>query len=617
MAISRLDDGTFVDVNEMYLELFGYDRDAMLGRTSRELGIISAQERAALVAGLRADGSARNVALQTVTRTGERRDVLFSSEVVEVHGEQHMLSILHDITERRLAEEALRESEAELREAQKIAKLGIWTLDVVANTLQWSESFAFIHGRPPEWRGGSLADYLDLVHPEDRPVVERHVLTIPSSGKSVSFDYRILLPDGELRWMNVQLEEIKSENRRPSRLRGIVQGISTRVRLEGQLRQSQKLDAVGQLAGGIAHDFNNILGVIVGHIEMAVEDVPPDHPAQESLAAIKRASQRGAELVRRIVTVSSPRVPEGGVIRPRDIVEESIGLLRASLPAMLVIRLNMEEKVPAVKGNSTQLHQVLMNLANNAAHAMEGRTDGMILVEVKTVYIDTDTAAVSVDLHEGPYVRISISDNGHGMDRRTMERIFEPFFTTKGTGKGTGLGLAMVHGIVRSHGGAVTVYSEVDRGTMFRVYLPVSPEEAGDLPIVSDIDHSPGRGQRVICVDDEKELLDLMSTLLIRMGFHVTKESDPLRALEMIRAAPGDFDVLLTDLAMPGSTGMDLAQGVRAVRPGMPVILASGNFSEVDLRKAGEMGIRTVGKPATREDLARLLSEAVSPIPPP
>lgn len=611
MAISRVSDGTFIDVNEMYLDLFGYKREEMIGCTSRELGIISDEERATLIRSLQADGRARNIALQTRTRTGEPRYVLFSSEVLELRGAAHMLSILHDITERRRAENELREREAELLEAKRLAKLGTWSLDIQSSTFHWSEGFARVHGRGAEWRGGTLAEYLDVVHPEDRSGVEQNIRNTISFGRRMTFDHRINLPAGDVRWMNVRMDLLKAENDRPTRVRGIVQDISDRVHLEGQLRQAQKLDAVGQLAGGIAHDLNNILGVIMGHIGMAMEDVAPGHPVQESLASIKNAAQRGADLVRRIVTVSSPRVVDGGVIYPREVVTELIALLRASLPSMLTIRAEMEEVVPVVRGDSTQLHQVLMNLATNAAHAMENRSDGRLLLEVKTIRMDADAAALSADLREGHYVRITVADNGHGMDRKTLERVFEPFFTTKPAGKGTGLGLSMVHSIMRSHRGAVTVYSEVNKGTTFHLYLPVSTDAAKDLKPVSTIELTPGRGQHVLCVDDEPDLLDIVGLLLHRMGYHVTKISDPMKALQMITEAPTQFDALFSDHAMPALTGMSLAKKVLSIRPDIRIVIASGNFSDSDLHAASDIGVRTIAKPVTREDLALLMKSLI------
>lgn len=611
MAISRLADGLFIDVNDMYLDLFGYKREELIGRSSRELGIITDEERSEVVRALQADGPVRNLALQTRTRTGEHRYVLFSSEILEMKGGSHVLSILHDITERRHAENAFRESQAELLEAKKIARIGIWRLNIPSNTLRWSEGFAQIHGRGIDWSGGKLGDYLDVIHPEDRNGVEQNILRIISSGTALTFDYRITLPSGESRWMNAKVDVLRSENDRPSRARGIVQDINDRVLLEARLRQSQKLDAVGQLAGGIAHDLNNILGVIMGQIGMAMEDIPQRHPAQKRLDAVKNATQRGADLVRRIVNLISPRLPEGGVIHPREVVTELIAFVRASLPAMLTIRADLDEDIPSVRGDSTQLYQVLMNLATNAAHAMENRSDGTLRFELKTVQIDADTAATSADLREGLYVRISVSDNGHGMDRATLERVFEPFFTTKPAGKGTGLGLAMVHGIIRSHRGAVTVYSEVDKGTTFHVYLPASPDDVPRTAPSTVVDLTPGRGQHILCVDDEPGLLDVMGAVLRRMGYRVTQVTDPFEALRMISSAPMEFDAVFSDQAMPGLTGISLAKKVRSVRSDMRVVITSGNFSESDLEAAAEMGIRTISKPVTREDLARLMKSVI------
>lgn len=361
MAISRLSDGTFVDMNDMYLDYYGYTRQEMLGRTSRELQIISDTERANLVRNLRLNSFVQNVFLRTRTKNGTPREVLFSSETIDFGGEPHMLSILFDITERQAALETLRQRETELAEAQRIAKLGGWTLDLNTNAARWSEAFAVIHDRAPEWDGAHMTSYLELIVPEDRTAVVESIRHVAETGRPSTFDYRVMVSEGDIRWMTVRMDVITDESGRPAKIRGITQDITDRMKLEAQLRQSQKLDAIGQLAGGIAHDLNNILGIIVGYIAMAEEDLPRNHAVQEWLAGISKASRRGADLVRRIMSVSSPRTPDGGVVFPDAVLDEAVQLLRASLPAMVAIRTQIEENIPPIRGDATQIQQILID----------------------------------------------------------------------------------------------------------------------------------------------------------------------------------------------------------------------------------------------------------------
>lgn len=607
MVISRLSDGAFVDMNEMYLDYFGYTREEMVGRTSRELNIIGDEQRALLVAEIQAKGFARNVTIHTQTRNGEPRQALFSSEVLEFSSEPHMLSILFDVTELKETEKRLRLREADLAEAQSIARLGGWTIDLATNSGYWGVSFARLHGHPDDWHGCSLAEYFLMVPEEDRKAVEDSIRTGAVSGKSITFDHRIILPNNEMRWLNVRMHAVKDKSGKTIKLRGVSQDVSDRVRLEAHLRQSQKLDAVGQLASGIAHDMNNILGIMFGHLDMAEEDLPADHPVQNNLSAIRRASQRGKDLVRRILSTSSPRPAEGTMVEPVALIEETIGLLRATLPAMITIRSELQSGIPGIHADGTQLHQVVMNLATNAAHAMEDQQSGTLTISLAAVDVDDAMVALSPDLRVGSYVRISISDTGHGMDRKTQERIFEPFFTTKPARKGTGLGLAIVHGIVRSHGGALTVYSEQGRGTTFRIYLPAIELKEEQARLQAGVNLTPGNGEHVLCVDDEPELLEVTVGLLSRMGFKTTGQTDPVAALTALERNASGFRIILTDQSMPGMTGLRLARHARALHSDIDVILTSGTFTEAEIREAEQMGIFRIGKPATSEELARLM----------
>jgi PAS domain S-box-containing protein len=386
---------------------------------------------------------------------------------------------------------------------------------------------------------------------------------------------------------------------------GTVVDISERKKLEQQIRVSQRLEAVGQLAAGIAHDFNNILTAISGNTKLALADLPADHPVQQNLTEIEKASSRATKLVRQILTFSRQQESKREVIKLAPVIEEVLKLLRATLPANIEIRTYFSPDVPVVSADSTQIHQILMNLATNAADAMQ--QGGVLDVRLETVVVNGDLARTCAELHEGPYVRLSIADAGCGMTQATVEHIFEPFFTTKPPGQGTGLGLSVVHGILKNHGGAVTVYSESGRGTVFHLYLPAATQATEESQARSHTVFR-GQGQRVLYVDDEEPLVFLMKRMLEQLGYKVTGCTDPGKALEMFRSGPQDFDVVVSDLSMPGMSGVDLARELLQVRPGIPILIASGYIRPVDNEEVRSLGLPDLLlKPDTIEELGQIL----------
>jgi PAS domain S-box-containing protein len=389
---------------------------------------------------------------------------------------------------------------------------------------------------------------------------------------------------------------------------GTVVDISARKKLERQVRVSQRLEAVGQLAAGIAHDFNNILTAITGNTKLALADLPPDHPVHQNLTEIEKAGMRATQLVRQILTFSRQQEPKCEVVQIAPVVDEALKLLRAALPAGIEIRTHLGATVPAVSVDSTQMHQILMNLATNAADAMRDH-GGLLEVRLDAVMVNGDLAHTVSDLHPGPYVRLSMSDTGCGMSPATMERIFEPFFTTKSQGQGTGLGLSMVHGIVRNHGGTVTVYSEPGKGTIFHLYLPAADSVAGTVERAQpSAEDAHGHGEHVLYVDDEEPLVLLMTHMLKRLGYEITGCTDPEKALESFRSQPQEFDVVVSDLSMPGMSGLDLARELLQIRPGVPILIASGYIRSADNQEARNLGLPDlILKPDTVAELGRIL----------
>jgi PAS domain S-box-containing protein len=382
-----------------------------------------------------------------------------------------------------------------------------------------------------------------------------------------------------------------------------------RERLEQLLRQSQKMEAIGTLAGGIAHDFNNILTAILGYTELLRDQVRGQTGVEERLAEIAKAGKRAKGLVSQILTFSRRQEQTRATMALGPAIDEALALLRAAIPTSIEIDAQVDPEIPQVLADATQIHQVVMNLAANAAAAMAGGP-GRLRVRCSPVALD-DAAAFDAGLPAGRYVCVLIEDSGCGMEPEVLERIFDPFFTTKGPGEGTGLGLSVVHGIVKAHEGAILVESRVGLGTAFRIYLPAllesqpSDERPRALPI-------EGNGEHVLCVDDEPALVELLHDQLVTLGYRVTAHRSPLSALSDFRAHPEDFDVVLTDLTMPAMSGADCAEEIFKVRPNLPIVIMTGYGDVMNEARSRELGLRPLlYKPFTMATLGEAIQDAL------
>ena len=408
-----------------------------------------------------------------------------------------------------------------------------------------------------------------------------------------------------------------------------------RAELEVQLRESQKMQAVGTMAGGIAHDFNNILGAILGNVELARGDLTPDSPALISLNEIDKAGRRARELVRQILTFSRNEAPQRSPLALEEVVHETERLLHVTLPPGITLHLDLAPHTPRVLADATQVEQALLNLCTNAIHAMEPGP-GRVTIRLAPLMPDARLRE-RLQLPPGPYLCLSVHDNGQGMDAATLQRIFEPFFTTKPVGQGTGLGLAVVHGVMRTHEGAVDVQSKPGQGSTFSLYfpalrgaeaintfhethgptgqaLPVQPQAAGPATTDPSVTDKPeGQGRRVMYVDDDTALVFLVERLLRRRGYRVSTYTDPQEAAAALRADPQVCDLLVTDYNMPGYSGVDLLREVRGIRPDLPVALASGYVTAEIERSALAEGARAlIHKPNDVEELCATVQRLLS-----
>ncbi len=382
--------------------------------------------------------------------------------------------------------------------------------------------------------------------------------------------------------------------------------VAQQQRLEHQLRQSQKMEAIGTMAGGIAHDFNNMLTCIMGNVELSKEDLPSGHPARPGLDEALAACERARSMVAQMLTFSRRREQQREVIPLAPLAKEAVKFLRSSLPASIEIQTQIAGEAASILADPTQIHQVMLNLGNNAAHAMRDR-GGTLKVELQTMAADAAWIASHPEFKPGAYVRLSFSDTGHGMDAATQERMFEPFFTTKAPGEGTGLGLAIVHGILRAHEGIIQVYSHPGQGSTFHLYFPVVEGDTTSLGAQSQ-DIPQGNGQIVMVVDDEPAVLGLAKHLLVRLHYRPQTFLHPLEAAETFRRDPDQFQMVLTDLTMPKLSGWELARQIHQIRPDVPIILSTGFSGELTQEQSRQAGIsRVLRKPYNIRELAQAL----------
>ncbi len=370
------------------------------------------------------------------------------------------------------------------------------------------------------------------------------------------------------------------------------------------------MEAIGTLSGGIAHDFNNMLGVIIGNTEIALDNIPEWNHTQNNLQEIKKASLRATDMVRQIMTFS--RMEQKLEFKPviiNKIIEEATNFLRSSIPTSIEIKMDVSEDRATVLADPTQINQVLINLCTNAAHAMD-EEGGILSISLGNVIIDEKTASLSQDLNPGNYAKLSVSDTGCGINSEVIEKIFDPYFTTKEVGKGTGMGLSVVHGIVKNHKGSISVSSELEKGTTFDVYFPlVEPEEDSTIEIEEEI---TGGNERILFIDDEGSIVFTWKIILENLGYSVTPITSSTEALELFSSDPDKFDLVITDMTMPGMTGDKLAAKLIEIRPGIPIILATGFSEKIDEGKAKSIGIKAyVLKPVVKRNLAKIIRKVL------
>ncbi|WP_054699348.1 PAS domain-containing hybrid sensor histidine kinase/response regulator [Desulfosarcina cetonica] len=726
MTISSLEDGIYDEVNEASLRATGLTREAVIGRSSTAMGIISQADRKKLLAVLKHHGSVKNLPLTLMPQRPNPLQVLYSAEVITINGQKKLLSMAQDVTALVQTQQELDQERSLLIESKRMLQTILDGIpDVIGlqetdhTIIAYNQAGYDLLGLTPEAvRGKKCYELLGYRYSCDhcattKALASGRIETIERYEPALDRWFKVnAIPifgaDGAISMIVEQLHEITAERKKEVQLRrlgsaihqvaeavlitdgsgtieyvnpafeaitgysraeavgrtprilksghhdeafygdlwdtitagrtwhgrmvnrkkngtvyheevsispvfdqqgtivnfvAVKRDITEQLDLEEHLRQAQKMEAIGALAGGIAHDFNNILFPLVGFAEMLQEDLPPESPLQDHVDEILRASTRARDLVQQILAFSRQAKQEKKAIRIQTIVKEVIKLCRASLPSTITIDAKMDNRCRSVVADPTQIHQVAMNLITNAFHAME-ETGGALQVTVDEVECEPSDAQ-SGRLAAGTYVRLSVSDTGRGIDPAIRDKIFMPYFTTKDKNKGTGMGLAVVLGIVQSHGGDIQLKSTPGQGTEINAYFPCHAREAED-DAQDTTDPIPRGHERILLVDDEAPIVRMMRQKLERLGYGVTARTSSIEALEVFNAQPDRFDLVISDVTMPNMTGLQLALEIKRTRPRMPIILCTGYSEQFDRQRIKTLGIQgVVLKPVVTRELAK------------
>lgn len=588
------------DANPAACKFYGYSKEDLLNLSISDINILPEQQLIKDIAVAQAGGM-QSFFFTHRLADGTTRDVVSHSGSMKINGKDLLCSIIQDETERRTAEMALYESEQKYRLlADHTYDWEFWLnpegeylyISPACERISGYHSSEFIKD-PNLMLRLVTASYAEEVHQHyNDPDLQNAMF--------YSMEFAITSKDGEERWIEHSCRPVFDDSGHYLGRRGTNRDITDRIKaqkqqqqLEEQLRQTQKMEAIGNLAGGIAHDFNNILAAIFGYTELAMREENCDGRVKRKLESVLAASGRAKSLVRQILMYSRKREDNYQFIELHTIVLEACNLLRKTIPSSIPLQLDIDESTGVIQADATQIHQIVMNLCTNAYHALPEQK-GTISISLKPIIVGSELALKYPDLQPNTYALLTVADTGSGMSEEIEARIFDPFFTTKKTGTGTGIGLSVVHRIVQEHHGSIKVDSCLGKGTIFEVLFPLVTEKASEniQEIVTSVEISGN--EHILFVDDEAMLVELGQTMLNSYGYQVTGTLFPLQALELFKADPNAYDIIITDQTMPEMTGDLLAQKVMQIRTDIPVIVCTGNSATLDSEKAETIGIKKI-----------------------
>ena len=610
------------DVSPSVEKVTGFRREEILGKTFEESGIVAPEYIEKGISHLRqvlSGGQKGTRVIEFVGKDGRRIFGEVTSSPVYKEGKPiGVVGVARNITERKKAEDALRESEERYRVIVENSHDGIVILDDQYRILFANQRLCEIINCSCEKMIG--ADFRDFLTGESRSLVaERYKKRQRGEEVPSQYEIEIITKSGERRWFEL----------RPSVVRDSGEGVRTialimdvtwrkktereRERLQAQLMQAQKMDAIGRLAGGVAHDFNNMLGVIIGHTELTLMKLKRDDPLYGELEEIKKAADHSKDIVQQLLAFARKQTVSPKVIDLNEMVENMLKMLRRLTGEDIDLAWKPAPDLWRVRMDPMQIRQVLINLCVNARDAIDGV--GKMVIETQNVVIDEAYGKRHPYVFPpGEYAMLAVSDNGCGMSREVQEKIFDPFFTTKGAEKGTGLGLSMVYGIIKQNDGFINVYSEPGQGTTFKIYLPRKKEKTED--ICKDVQARDkvleGKGEAVLLVEDETVFLDLLKTILMNLGYQVLAAATPHEAIQIAENYEGEIQLMITDVIMPEMHGKDLAAIIRSLRPGVKLLFMSGYTANVIAHQGIlEEGVNFIQKPFTMKDLSLKVAEVL------
>ena len=551
------------------------------------------------------------------TRNGEYRWIRAAAKVVERDENKKAVYLIghhEDITERKRSEETLSINEQRYKSAQRIGNVGNWEYDLVTETFWGSDQAKRIYGLDPESDRFTTDEIENYIPEKER--VHQALIDLIEKETPYNIEFDICPRSGpKTRTIRSIAEVVRNETGSPVKVFGVVQDITEqrkaekeKIKLAEQLKQSQKMEAIGLLAGGIAHDFNNILSAIIGYTQLALSEVEKNSPIENDLQQIYVAGNRAKELVTQVLVFARQSEEELKPVRVDLILKEALQLIRSTIPTSIEIKTDINSN-SLIMGNHTQIHQIVMNLSTNAAHAMEEH-GGILQISLTDVLIDGTFYNKKLDLNHGDYIKISFSDTGTGIPSDILDSIFDPYFTTKKIGEGTGMGLAMVQGIVESYEGKISVESRSGKGSIFEIYLPVTGRSEPHRKLESE--PLPTGTERVLIVDDEAPIATMLARNLKRLGYTVTSKTSSLEALELFQTKPYDFDIVVTDMTMPNLTGDTLAIKLMKIRQDIPIILCTGYSKKISNETASEIGIKAfIHKPVLQTEFVKTVREVL------
>ncbi len=608
LSISALADGRYLYVNEAFLRLVGYPRDEVVGRTSVDIAFWNdLDDRSQAVSLLKEQGSLRDMETAVLTRAGERRDILLSLELLDMGGETCLLGFCQDVTERKRAEQAVRDSAAERRMILDSVNAMIWYKDKYNRVIRANRAAAATLGLSPEdVEGRSTYD----LYPDDAAQFYEDDLDVMLSGRpKIGILESLRTASGGRRF--VQTDKLPYRDEKGQIIGVIVFSldVTERHELEEQLRQVQKMEAAGRLAGGLAHDFNNLLTAILGYGDLLLARLPEGDPLRRHSEEIRRAGERASALTRQLLAFSRKQVLLSEIVDPNVLVRGLETMTRRLAGERIQIALDLAAQ-GHVLVDPGQFEQVVVNLVLNARDAMP--RGGRLSIATSDVELDPDYVHAHIESTPGPHVVLEVSDTGIGMDPETRSHIFEPFFTTKDSGKGTGLGLSSVYGIVKQSGGHIVVDSQVGRGSTFRLYLPRTETRARGMnaPTLPQL-----RGSETILVaEDEPMVRELTREILEDAGYSVLEAADGQEAVAIAASHAGAIHLLLSDVVMPGMMGGETAERVRQLRPGVRVLFMSGHADDPSIERGEMVGdAPLLAKPFSPTSLTARVREALEP----